>query len=155
MKFTRTALLGVAAAAIAGTAVFAAGHANVEGAIKARKAQMQLNAFNLGILGNMAKGAVEFDAEAAQRAANNLNALAMMDTTDLWPAGSSASDVEGTRALSVMWETYPEVLEKAAALQTATEALAADAGSIDAVRAGLGAIGGACGACHEAYRQSN
>ena len=41
----------------------------VEAAIKARKAQMQLYAFNLGLLGDMAKGAVAYDASAAAAAA--------------------------------------------------------------------------------------
>ena len=98
MKFTRTALLGVAAAVTAGSVVFAASHANVEGAIKARKAHMGLNAFNLGILGNMAKGDMAYDAAAPQPAADNLAALAAMNTAAYWPAGSSLADVENTRA---------------------------------------------------------
>lgn len=155
MKFTRTALLGVAAAVTAGSVVFAASHANVEGAIKARKAHMGLNAFNLGILGNMAKGDMAYDAAAAQTAADNLAALAAMNTAAYWPAGSSLADVENTRAKAEMWDNFPDVMEKVAALASATEAMAAAAGTLEGVQANMGAIGGACGACHQAYRQSN
>lgn len=152
MRFTRTAALGIAAAAIAGSVVFAAGHANVDGAVKARKSQMQLYAFNLGILGNMAKGSVDFDAAAAQRAADNMVALSSMDTTDLWPAGSSADDVDGTRALAVMWDNIPDVMEKVGALSAAATAMSENAGTLEGVQANMGALGQACGACHQAYR---
>ncbi len=155
MKFTRSALLGVAAAAVASTVAFAAGHVETEGAVKARKAHMQLFAFELGILGNMAKGAIDFDADLAQRAASNMSALAMVDATDFWPAGSSSADIEGTKALPVIMEDNAGFMKIFADLETATAALAADTSSLDAVRAGLGPIGGACGACHKAYRESN
>ncbi|WP_172295277.1 cytochrome c [Pseudoruegeria sp. HB172150] len=154
MRIASITLLG-AAIAVAGSVVLAASHVNVEGAIKARKAHMQLNAYNLGILGNMAKGDVDFDADAAQRAADNLAALAAMDTTAYWPPGSSNADVEDTRALPAMWDNIPDVLEKVAALQAATEAMAGAAGTLEGVQANMGGIGGACGACHQSYRQTD
>ena len=46
--------------------------------IKARKAVMQIQAFNLSILGAMAKGKMPYDAKMAQNAADNLNATANM-----------------------------------------------------------------------------
>ena len=55
-------------------AVFAAGHANNQFAagIKARQAQAQIQSFNLGILGAMAKGKAKYDAKVAVQAATNL-----------------------------------------------------------------------------------
>jgi len=152
MNFFKTTVLASAAVAIAGTVAFAAGHANVEAAIKARNGQMQMYAFNLGVLGNMAKGAVDFDAEAAQRAADTLVALSALDTRDMWPVGSSSTDVEGSRALQAAWDDLPAMMKIFGDMQTASAALAENAGSLDGVRANIGALGAACGACHKAYR---
>ena len=73
-------------------AVLAASHANpaAEAAVKARKAHMQLYAHNLGILGAMAKGEVDFDAEAAQSAAGNLVMLAGINEASYWVEGSDS-----------------------------------------------------------------
>jgi len=155
MKFTRTALLGVAAAAIAGSVAFAAGHANVEGAVKARQGHMQGYAFNLGVLGKMAKGEVDYDAEAAQRAADTLLALASINTQDYWAPGSAAGEAEGSRTLAAMWDNIPDAIAKSGDLQKAAMTMAESAGSIDGVRAAIGAVGGSCSACHKAYRQPN
>lgn len=152
MKFARTALLGLAAAAVASSVVFAGGHANVEGAVKARKAHMQLFAYNLGILGNMAKGAVEFDADAAMRAAVSLDVLAKMDTTDYWVEGSSAADIPNTDAKAELWENIPDVIKIVGDMQTATAAMVDAAGSLDGVRGAIGPVGATCGACHKPYR---
>ena len=53
--------------------------------IKARKAVMQIQAFNLGILGAMAKGEMPYDAKLAQDAADNLNAAVNMKNGAMWP----------------------------------------------------------------------
>ena len=45
-------------------------------AIKARQAMFQLYSFNIGILGAMAKGEREYDADVAREAAENLQAAA-------------------------------------------------------------------------------
>lgn len=153
MKFTRPVLMGLAAALVAGTTVLAASHANVDGALKARQSHMQLYAFNLGILGNMAKGSVEFDAAAAQAAADNLAMLAKFDQSAYWPMGSSTDDSMETRALPAIWEDGSEIGDLAGDLVSATEAMAEAAGSLEGVQASMGALGGACGACHKAYRQ--
>ncbi|WP_425050443.1 cytochrome c [Psychromarinibacter sp. S121] len=155
MTFTRATLLGGIAATLAATAVFAASHANVEGAIKARQSHMQLYAFNLGILGNMAKGEVAFDADAAQAAADNLAALAAISQAAYWPEGSDADSVEGTKALPAIWESGSDIGAKVAAMTEAADAMAAAAGSLEGVQGAMGALGGACGGCHQTYRQTN
>jgi len=143
------ATLGVTTAAIGQSA------ANPAPAIKARQSLMQLYAFNLGTLGAMAKGDVEYNAEAAQAAADNLASLASVNQMAFWPEGSDNASVEGTKALPAIWESDSDIGAKVGALQEATQALAATAGDgVEAVQAGLGAVGGACGACHKAYRQS-
>ncbi|MGR3321055.1 MAG: c-type cytochrome [Pseudooceanicola sp.] len=144
-------VIGVTGAAIG------ASHADpaVLGAIKARQSVMQLYAFNLGKLGAMAKGEMDYDADIAKGAAENLAALASLDQSQMWPSGSDNSTLEETRALPALWEDMQGVMKTAGDLATATSALAETAGDgLDAVRAGLGPVGGACGACHKAYRAS-
>lgn len=124
--------------------------------IEARKAVMRIYAFNLGLLGAMAKGEAEYDAKLATAAANNLLATATMDNSAMWPAGSDA-DADGltgkTRAKPDIWSTYPEASEKHQALTEALTAMAAEAGSgLDAVKTNMGAVGKGCKGCHEPFR---
>ena len=73
----KTAILAVATMGFVAAPVFADKAA--EKAIGARKAQMQLYAFNISHLGAMAQGEVDYDAAAASAAANNLAALAALN----------------------------------------------------------------------------
>ena len=125
----------------------------VEGAIKARKAHMQLQAFNLGPLGAMAKGEMPYDAAVASAAAGNLTALVGMNMGRYWPEGSAQGQAEGTRALPAIWENGEDVMAKAAALNEAVTALNAAAGTdLASLQGAMGAVGEACGGCHEDYR---
>lgn len=124
--------------------------------IQARQAFMKVYAFNLGLLGAMAKGEADYDAKRASAAATNLLAAAKMDNSAMWPGGSDAA-AEGlkdkTRAKPEAWSNYPEVSEKHQALTDALMTMAADAGSgLDAVRANMGAVGKGCKGCHESFR---
>ncbi|MGR3453337.1 c-type cytochrome [Pseudooceanicola sp.] len=144
------ATLGVTSAAIG------ASHAEKNPAVEARQSLMHLYAFHLGPLGAMAKGDMEYDAEMATVAATNLASLAALNQMALWPEGTDNESIEGTRALPAIWEEGSDIGQIVGDLQTATAALAETAGDgVEAVRAGLGPVGGACGACHKAYRASN
>lgn len=125
-----------------------------EGAIKARQSVMQIYAFNLGKLGAMAKGEADYDAELAAALARNLHSAATMDNRLMWPQGSGTDAYEGkTRAKPEIWSTYPAVADKAKALAAAAEKMAAEAGNdLDAVKANIGAVGGACKGCHDDFR---
>ena len=132
-------------------AAFADNHIN--GAIKARQGQMQLYAHYLGVLGGMAKGSIEYDAAAAQAAADSLLAVSSISGATLWPQGSDNQSAKGTRALPAIWENFADVGAKAQAMTDGATAMAAAAGTdVDALRAAMGGVGGACGACHKAYR---
>ena len=125
----------------------------VGAAIKARQSHMQLFAFNLGTLGGMAQGKIDYNAEAAQIAANNLAALASVDFHPYFVVGSSNADVSETRALPAMWDDPEGVLAALAKLQGATAEMADSAGGgLEGLQAAMSALGGACGACHQAYR---
>lgn len=146
---------GLIAAAVA-TLVVSAGvaHADAAAAVKARQAHMDLYAFNLGILGSMAKGETDYDADAASAAASNIEALAKMKTGAFWPQGSAAGEIENSRALPEIWTTYPAVAEKAQDLVAASEAMSVAAGTgLEPLQAAMGPLGGACVACHKAFRQ--
>lgn len=124
--------------------------------INARKALMNLYAYNLGVLGGMAQGQIPYDAEAATAAATSLYHLSRSGGARMWPAGSDSVAMPGaTRALPALWENLPDVGARAGALAAATEAMMAAAGTdLAALQGAMGAVGGACGGCHQAYRQA-
>ena len=146
-----------AAGAVAATAVWAGGHSSPEAqAVNARKAHMQLYAFNLGILGGMARGNAEYDAEAASAAAANMAALTSMAQAAYWPMGTDNESMEGTKALPNLWTDFAGAAKIGGDLAAASAALAETAGDgLEALQAGMGPVGGACGACHRTYRQSD
>ena len=148
-------LSSIAAIAIAGAAMAASHNGNP--AVKARQSQMTLYAFNVGILGGMAKGEVAYDAEAAQAAADNLAALTTLNHRAYWPPGTSNAELgDETRALPAIWESGSTAAEIGGQLAEAAKNLAAVAGNgQEAIGPALGPVGGACGACHKANRQAN
>lgn len=142
----------VAAGAFAATAV-ADGH--LEGAVKARQALMTVNSFNLGPLGAMAKGEMEYDAEIAATNAKNLEMLAKMNTGAMWPEGSdnAALGEDKTRALPAAWAADSKVMEKHQDWVDATTQLVAVAGDgLDAMKPAVAGVGKSCGGCHDLYR---
>lgn len=147
-------LVGIAAAAIAATTAFAGGHdkSPEQKAVDARKAHMQLYAFNLGILGGMAKGQVDYNADLASAVAGDLAALSKVSQAAYWPEGTSNADMEGTRALPAAWENMEDTMKMGGDMVAAAEAMAAAAGTLDGLKGAMGALGGACGACHKATR---
>jgi cytochrome c556 len=115
----------------------------------------QLYSFSAGVLGDMAKGKIEYDAELAKELAGNLNAAANLGQSAFWPAGSDNSNPENlkNRALPKIWETFPAIGENAQELKDAAAVLAAEAGNgIDALRGSMGAVGKSCKGCHDEYR---
>jgi len=128
----------------------------IQGAIKARQATMQLYAFNLGILGAMAKGDADYNADAATAAAGNLVKLSTQNQMAYWPEGSDNASAEGTKALPAIWEDMEGIVKASAALSDAAMAMESAAGTdLASLQGAMGALGGACGGCHKAYRASN
>ena len=153
MKTVLFAAIGIVATGAVATSAFADGH--LEQAVKARKGFMQVVAFNLGPLGAMAKGEMEYDAELAANNAKNLQALSTMNTGAMWPAGSdnAALGEDKTRALPAAWAADSKVGEKHQAWADASANLAAVAGDgLDALKGAIGDVGKSCGGCHDNYR---
>ena len=152
MKLAGKLLAAAAVAVTAGLSPAVAG--DFDKAIKARKAQMQLYAWNISTLGAMAKGVIPYDAEAAQAAATNLAALSKMGNAAMWPQGSDSTALPGkTRTKVEAWTTWPAIAENSKQMVMAADKMAEVAGTgLDAVKAQIGAVGGSCGACHKKYR---
>ncbi|MFT7531882.1 MAG: cytochrome c556 [Gammaproteobacteria bacterium] len=129
---------------------------NIEHAIKARQGLMQNYAFNISLVGAMAKGKAEYNAEVAQNAAENMMAIATMKNGALWPAGSGTDNIEFgdmTRALPENWTTYPASAEKGKKLVAALEEFLKVAGQgLDAMKGGIGDVGNGCKGCHKEFR---
>lgn len=138
---------------VSGSAVAAT---QIEKAIKGRQGLMQIYAFNIGLVGAMAKGKMDYNAQTAQNAADNLLAAAKMKNGPMWPKGSGNDNMEfgeTTRALPEIWSTYPEVGNRGADLISALEEFVQVAGKgPDSMKAGLGAVGKGCKGCHEDFR---
>ena len=148
-----TVALSLTAVTLAG-AVWADGHGG-NPAVKARQSHMQLYAFNLGILGGMAKGEVEYNADAAMAAASNMAALSALNQGAYWPQGTSMDELgDETEALAAIWQEGSKAREIGQELADASNVLAAVAGDGQAAVGGaLGAVGKTCGTCHKAYRK--
>lgn len=126
---------------------------NSSGPLKARQGQFQILAINLGILGGMAKGEVEYTAEAAAAAAGSIVGVSMVAQDALWPEGTDEMSLDGTRAKASIWDEREDFLAKWSDLGTAAAALqTAAATGPEAIGPALGMIGGTCKACHEAHR---
>ena len=124
-----------------------------ESQLKSRQGQFRIMAFNLGILGSMAKGESPFDAAAAEAAAGNLVALSGL-AQNHWPEGSDSMSIDGTRAMSAIWEDTADFEQKWTAFATQAAALAdAAPNGVDGLGAAVGALGQTCQSCHEAYRE--
>ncbi len=124
-------------------------------AIKARQSVMQLYGYHIGILSAMAKGKMDYNADLATEAANNLLAVNTLGQSTLWPQGSDDSNPENVenRALPAIWETYPKVAEKGKALNEAVVAMTGEAGNgLDALKGSIGAVGEGCKGCHDDFR---
>jgi cytochrome c556 len=159
MKYGIALVAGLMAAGVLGTSAISESHADkaVMAAVKARQAQMDLYAFNIGLLGGMAKGEIEYDAAAASAAAGNLAALSKLDQSRLWPQGSdnAALGDETTEALPAIWSADSTIGQKAMEMTEAAAALEqAAGGGLDALRGAIGPLGKSCGSCHETYRKA-
>lgn len=150
MKKTIAAISAACMLAVPGAPVFAQ---DVPDAVKARQGQFRIMAINLGILGSMAKGETEYDAETAQSAADSLVAISGVNQPPLWPQGTDTMSIDGTRAEPAIWDNLDDVLAKwsnfgdaAAQLQS----VAADGQG--ALGPAIGQVGNACKACHDEYR---
>lgn len=143
MKFFKAVVIG--AILTAGTA-FAEGDRTDPNAI-ARSELMKMQGMNIGILGKMAKGEEPYDlakAEAAKAAL--IETAGKIETAFAEMGGEDAA----SEAKPEIWANWEDFLVKAKALGDGVAAM--DVASAESIGAGMAAVGGACVACHKAYR---
>ena len=125
------------------------GHALAqEDLVAKRQAMMKDNGAQAGVVVKMIKGEAPFDAAAAKAAMEKIAANAAEIPADFAPGS------EGGKALPAVWENFAGFEADAMALKTAAEeaAAAADQG-VEALGPAFGAVGQACGTCHQTFRQ--
>lgn len=114
--------------------------------VKERMDLMQMIRAATATLGDMAGGKTAFDATAATTAKTALAVAAGQIVVKFQPQEDDPVS-EGAPAI---WTDFAGFTSKAEGLVTAAEAV--DVTSLAGLQAGMGAVGGACKACHEAYR---
>lgn len=148
----RTLAFAVAFAAL-GCSTAALAQEDFTAQLKARQGQFRIMAINLGILGGMAQGKMDYDAAAAQAAADTLVSVSMIQQGPMWPDGSDNMAIDGTRAQPTIWEQNDDFLAKWGDFGTAAKAMqAAASGGKEALGPVMGQIGGTCKACHDMHR---
>lgn len=149
MKFTIAAL---AALATLGSAAAATAQ-DLPAPVKARQGQFRIMAINLGILGDMAQGKSEYDADAAQKAADSLVGVSMIHQAPLFAEGTSEMDIDGTRAKAEIWDSWDDFASKWSGFgEAAANMQQVAATGQEALGPAMGQLGGACKACHDTYR---
>ncbi|WP_233495472.1 c-type cytochrome [Rhodosalinus halophilus] len=142
------------AAALALVAPAAMAQDDFAAQLQARKGQFRIMALNLGVLGGMAQGKIDYDAERAQTAADNLVAVTSIEQSLHWPEGSDSFSIDGTRAKPAIWDNMDDFQSKWEDVHAAAmEMQAAASDGREAVGAALQNVGGACKACHDEYRE--
>lgn len=146
-------LAGLTLATIAFTGSVSAQDAPFAKEIKARQGIMVYRALNIGVLGAMAKGEAEYNAEAAQKAADALVASGKLDVSMLYVPGSSNAENPASTLKPEVFTEDVGIGAKAADFNAAAEAMqAAAGGGLDGLKAAMGPLGKSCGGCHEVAR---
>jgi cytochrome c556 len=135
----------------AGTSMNAVAQAKPDVLVKQRQAVMTLQGKYLGPLVGVAQGKVPYNAAMVQRNAGFLDNLSRMP----WDGFDPSTREEKSRALPAIYENSAKFKEHAARLENETSKLVSlsKGGDEAAVKAQIGAIGKACGACHDDFRQ--
>ncbi len=139
------------AAAITLSAPASAQFAKPEDAIKYRKASLSVMATHFGRVAAMANGRVPFDAKAAADNAAIAEAMSKLP----WAAFVEGSDKGDTKAKSDIWSDSGRFKDASEKMQGEMSklAVAARTGSMDSIKAAVGATAGTCKACHDVFRK--
>lgn len=125
--------------------------AKPEQLVKQRQSAMTLIAKYWGPIAGMASGKVPYDANVVSRNATYLENLAQMP----WDGFNESTKDVKSAALPAVWAEPKKFQEAADRLQAEAVKLATAARAKDeaGVKAQFGAVGKACGGCHETFRQ--
>lgn len=125
-----------------------------EAALEARHGYFLMLGANMGPLAAMAKGEMPYDEAAAAQAAANIETLTKYTVGMHFIEGTSSKDMDDSDAKPEIWTDMAGFGAKFADLQKAAT------GASEAVKGGqanvgpvVQALGGACKACHDNYRE--
>lgn len=149
----RLRLAGLAVALGMGYTLSAFSQAKPEVLVKQRQAAMTLQGKYFGPMAGMAQGKVPYNADTVAFNSAMLDALSRMP----WDGfAESTKDVTvKTAALPAIWSEPAKFKEAQDSLQKQVQALVAvsKGGDEAAQKAAIGAVGKACGACHQNFRE--
>jgi len=147
----RSGLAAVVAVALGLAAGAALAQQKPEVMVKQRQAVMTLQGKYFGPMAGMAQGKVPYNADVVKRNSAFLDNLSRMAWDGFDP---STKDVKSA-ALPAIYEQQAKFKDAAARLENETHKLweVAQNGDEAAVKAQIGAVGKACGGCHESFRQ--
>lgn len=121
--------------------------------VKYRQSIYQVMSAQAKVLGSMAKGETEFDAEAVHERALNLGNVAKLLGETYVPA---TQDVKDSNMLPAAWNDMDGFQDKGKAFGGALQELIAVSGESDfdakAARPAIGKLLKSCKACHDDYR---
>jgi cytochrome c556 len=140
---------GAVLALAAPLSVFA--QAKPEQLVKQRQAAMTLQGKYFGPIAGMAQGKIPYNADVVARNATYLENLSQMP----WDGFNESTKGVKSAAKPEIWAEPKKFQEAADRLQAETVKLAAAARAKDeaGVKAQWGAVGKACGACHDSFRE--
>ena len=149
MKRSGTAAVVALALGVAAGAALA--QAKPETLVKQRQSVMTLQGKYFGPMGAMAQGKAPYNADIVRRNAAFLDNLSRMPWDGFDP---STKDVKSA-ALPAIYEQPDKFKESATRLENEAHKLyeVSRSGDENAVKAQIGAVGKACGGCHESFRQ--
>ena len=150
MKLIFSLILAASTVAVALPA--AAQFAKPEDAIKYRKNALFVMQQNFGRVAAMAAGRAPFDAKVAADSA----AVAEFMSKLPWEGFGDGTDKGDTKAKAEIWSDKAKFNGYADKMQAEVSklAVAAKTGNLDNVKAAVGAVGGSCKTCHDAFRNN-
>ena len=153
----KTVIAASMCALVLGVTLSAQAQMAPEDQIKTRKAGYSFMAWNMGkIKAQVIDQSVEFNQAQILASANAIAAISNSGMGALFGPGTESNvGDEVTRVKPELFDNIPDVVELSANLSRATADLQAQAetGDQTRIRTAFGAVGQACKACHDKYRQ--
>jgi len=149
----RILLAGLAVALGAGVAQSALAQVKPEILVKQRQAAMTLQAKYFGPLAGMAQGKIPYNADTVAMNAALLDALSRMPWDGFAPASKDATVKNA--ALPAVWSEGDKFKTAQDNFQNAVQGLVkvSRGGDEASQKAAIGAVGKACGGCHQDFRE--
>jgi cytochrome c556 len=145
---TRFSTLTLSALVLASSATLAG---DVEDAVDYRQGVMNVFSWNLEHMGAMVKGETAFDADAFKGYAADLASASKLDVLKGFPEDSVDDDSDALDEIWLKWSDFEAKLQDLRD-QSAKLAEVAATGDEAAMKAQFAEVGGACKACHKAYK---